>query len=131
MDNNILVCNLNWNLFFNDVLHDENFVGFVLVRIEEIVDEEKPANENAVSKRSKKKNERNGSSDNNDTQQQIVDKSGPGVQVMESEDEDGFPISSPGKNKNEKLKKKAKDDPSTKSIKRKIDAILQDGDKAR
>ncbi|KAM7504659.1 hypothetical protein LguiB_003563 [Lonicera macranthoides] len=101
------------------------------VRIEEIIDEETPANENAVSKRSKKKNERNGYSDNNDSQQQIVVKSDPVIQVMESEDEDGFPISSPGKSKNEKLKKKTKDDPSTKIMKRKIDAILQDGDKAR
>ncbi|KAK9075214.1 hypothetical protein SSX86_003535 [Deinandra increscens subsp. villosa] len=66
------------------------------VRIEEIVDDEKP-NENAVSEQSKKKNKR-ASNNNDDTQQQIVLKSSSNVPELESEDEDGFPISSSAAN---------------------------------
>ncbi|CAK9161050.1 unnamed protein product [Ilex paraguariensis] len=120
------------------------------VKIEEIFDDEKPTNENG--KRSKKRNNRlSGSEDNNDSQRQIVVKCGTAVPVLESEDEDGFPISSPRmstdtalnakanaeeiENKRtgeEVVKKKEKDAPHrTKNLKRKIDAVGQDDEKAR
>lgn len=110
------------------------------VRIEEIIDDEKPANENGSSQRPKKtKNKLSGSDGNDNSQRQIVVKSGTGVPVMESEDEDGFPITSADKRKSnfpnteEKAevkdkgidegakKKKEKDDTvSSKTVKRKI-----------
>ncbi|XP_071711186.1 peptidyl-prolyl cis-trans isomerase FKBP53-like [Rutidosis leptorrhynchoides] len=66
------------------------------VRIEEIV-EDKP-DEKAVSQQSKKKNKQ--VSDNDEgSQKQIVLKSSDSVPVLESEDEDGFPISSADKDK--------------------------------
>ncbi|KAI7733138.1 hypothetical protein M8C21_013291 [Ambrosia artemisiifolia] len=66
------------------------------VRIEEIVDDEKP-NENAVSKQAKKNKQASNNADDN--QQQIVLKSSSSVPVLESEDEDGFPISSAANDK--------------------------------
>ncbi|XP_022738259.1 peptidyl-prolyl cis-trans isomerase FKBP53 [Durio zibethinus] len=63
------------------------------VVIEEIVDDEKPTNGNVESKRFKKKNQLTGSEDKNDSQRQLVVKRGAGVTVLESEDEDGFPVS--------------------------------------
>ncbi|KAH7557489.1 hypothetical protein JRO89_XS11G0164300 [Xanthoceras sorbifolium] len=57
------------------------------VVIEEIVDDEKPSNGNGQSKRLKKKGK------SSDSEQQIVVKSDTNVPVLESEDEDGFPIS--------------------------------------
>lgn len=121
---------------------------FHIVRIEEIIDDEKPANENGTSQRpKKKKNKLSGSDGNDNSPRQIVVKSGSGVPVMESEDEDGFPISSPDKRKSnfpnteEKTevkdkgidegakKKKEKDDTvSSKTVKRKIHG---DGDQLR
>uniref|UniRef100_A0A5B7BEQ9 peptidylprolyl isomerase n=1 Tax=Davidia involucrata TaxID=16924 RepID=A0A5B7BEQ9_DAVIN len=122
------------------------------VVIEELVDE-KPANanENGISKRPKKKNRLRATDDNDNSQQQIVVKSGAHVPVLESEDEDGFPISSPRKSKDDVLntkgkaeeikdkrideetkRKKAKDDPGhAKKLKRKVGAIVQDGEQER
>ncbi|KAK1576004.1 hypothetical protein Q3G72_010051 [Acer saccharum] len=57
------------------------------VVIEEIVDDEKPANSNGQSKRLKKKDK------SSNSERQIVVKSSASVPVLESEDEDGFPIS--------------------------------------
>lgn len=98
------------------------------VRIEEIVDDDEANNE----KCSKKKV---GLIEYNDNNNKNAVTSKTGALVTESEDEDGFPISTPKtedkleKSKNSK-KKKAKDDSSlTKNGKRKIDAILQDDDK--
>ncbi|WCJ36522.1 Peptidyl-prolyl cis-trans isomerase FKBP53 [Euphorbia peplus] len=69
------------------------------VVIEEIVDDEKPTHGNDRAKRSKKKNSQPSEhEDQNNSQRQIV-KSGTGGSVLESEDEDGFPIASSQKNK--------------------------------
>lgn len=68
------------------------------VRIEEIVDDETPANGNAIPEQSKKKNKRASNNDDS-SQKQIVPKSASSVPVLESEDEDGFPISSSAKDK--------------------------------
>ncbi|OVA07685.1 Peptidyl-prolyl cis-trans isomerase [Macleaya cordata] len=67
------------------------------VVIEEILDDEKPANGNGSRKRLKKKYQMSDSDD--DDQKQIVVKDDTGSKVLESEDEDGFPISSITKNK--------------------------------
>lgn len=77
-------------------------VHFMIVRIEEIVDEDKPIDENA--KRAKKKKTQ--SSDCENSNRQIVPKAGTGVPVIESEDEDGFPVSANG-NKSDISKLKA------------------------
>ncbi|XP_044468336.1 peptidyl-prolyl cis-trans isomerase FKBP53 isoform X2 [Mangifera indica] len=63
------------------------------VVIEEIVDDEKPTNGNDRSKRLKKKDQ------SSNSEQQIVVKNSTGISVLESEDEDGFPINSSGKSK--------------------------------
>ncbi|WRX19393.1 FKBP-type peptidyl-prolyl cis-trans isomerase domain - like 10, partial [Theobroma cacao] len=63
------------------------------VVIEEIVDEQKPTNGNVESKRLKKKNKSMDSEARSNSQQQLVVKGGAGVKVLESEDEDGFPVS--------------------------------------
>ncbi|XWS61037.1 hypothetical protein CRYUN_Cryun07bG0091400 [Craigia yunnanensis] len=63
------------------------------VVIEEIVDDEEPTNGNAESKRFKKKNKLTVSEDKNNSQHQLVVKKAAGVTVLESEDEDGFPVS--------------------------------------
>lgn len=57
------------------------------------MDDEKPMNGNDQPKRLKKKDQ------SSNSEQQIVVKSGAGVSVLESEDEDGFPISSSCKSK--------------------------------
>ncbi|KAK1431575.1 hypothetical protein QVD17_08035 [Tagetes erecta] len=61
------------------------------VKIEEIIEDEKP-NENAVSEQSKKKNKKV-TNNEGDAQKQLVSKSSSSAPVLESEDEDGFPIS--------------------------------------
>ncbi|XWS37714.1 hypothetical protein CRYUN_Cryun19dG0068700 [Craigia yunnanensis] len=63
------------------------------VVIEEIMDDEKPTKGNAESKRLKKKNKLTDSEDKNNSQRQLVVKRGAGMTVLESEDEDGFPVS--------------------------------------
>lgn len=101
------------------------------VRIEEIFDDDKLVNENGGSKRPKKKNSKSNESDDI-SQQQIVVKDATGLPILESEDEDGFPVSS-GKEKTEKVKDKAtveemkaEDEPARiKNVKRKIDAIKE------
>lgn len=122
------------------------------MKIEEIVDDENPNNENGISKQTKKKKSQTSksSADNGDSQKQIV-KGGSAVAVLESEDEDGFPISSPGKGRNdyfvslvdikrtksentgdEQDKNKDKNDVvHEKSLKRKIAAVDQDGEGSR
>ncbi|KAL3647436.1 hypothetical protein CASFOL_008404 [Castilleja foliolosa] len=115
------------------------------VRIEEIVDEEKPTNVNGLSKRAKKKK-----TDNENSNRQVVAKARTVDPVIESEDDDGFPISANQKNsdisKDEKKSGEAidgiKGDKSQKknekgdavhgnNLKRKIDAVCQDEKPAR
>lgn len=111
------------------------------VRIEEITDDDKLANETDLSKRPKKKN-------NDNSQRQIVLKTAASVPVLESEDEDGFPVSSPAKSglssKEEteeftekgtsgqvKRKKTKGDSGDTNSAKRKKDDSVKDGNHTR
>ncbi|CAA2988896.1 peptidyl-prolyl cis-trans isomerase FKBP53 [Olea europaea subsp. europaea] len=119
------------------------------VRIEEIVDDEKPVYENGVSKQSKKKKSRSNVSDDNvDSDRQLVVKSGHDVPVLESEDEDGFPVSTSGDkthfsnsiSKSEQIKddnadaesqKKKPKTEASKNLKRKIDAVGRDGEHGR
>ncbi|XP_052187830.1 peptidyl-prolyl cis-trans isomerase FKBP53-like [Diospyros lotus] len=117
------------------------------VVIEEIVDNEKPADQNGMSKQGKKKS--NTSDDNGKSGQQIVVHRDTGLQVLESEDEDGFPISSSHGNKagdmsnqgqaeenkekrtDVQAKEKEKDVPVPQKRKRKVDDIVQDNEQAR
>uniref|UniRef100_A0A6N2KL49 peptidylprolyl isomerase n=1 Tax=Salix viminalis TaxID=40686 RepID=A0A6N2KL49_SALVM len=71
------------------------------VVIEEITEDDKPTKENGKSKRlkKKKKNLPSDKEDQNNPQQQIVLKRDKGISVLESEDEDGFPMSSSAKSK--------------------------------
>lgn len=57
------------------------------------MDDEKPTTEIGQSKRQKKKKQSSGSEDNTASQQQIIVRRDTGIPVLESEDEDGFPIS--------------------------------------
>lgn len=118
------------------------------VVIEEIFDDEKPANEKGKSKQGKKKNPLTTSDNNGNSVQQLIVKSDTGGRILESEDEDGFPISSHHKNNadassvegkaeetkdnitdKKAKKKKAKDDSDcVRRLKRKVDAIIQDGE---
>ncbi|KAI7726064.1 hypothetical protein M8C21_009683 [Ambrosia artemisiifolia] len=108
-----------------DDLTDSEMVPNRGVKIEEIVEDEKQ-NENAVSERLKKKN-KSASKNVQSSSQQAVLKSSSSVPVLESEDEDGFPISAstndkdsvPSGTKNTEMKKEADD--SGKSAKRKRD----------
>lgn len=115
--------------------------AFLLVVIEEIVDDEKPTNVNGQFKQLKKKNQSSGSEDNTNSQRQIVIRGDSSVPVLESEDEDGFPISMEHKRKSnlqkpeaeqkgnktaEKTKKKkAPNANATTNLKRKSDNIEQ------
>ncbi|GMI75491.1 FK506 BINDING PROTEIN 53 [Hibiscus trionum] len=63
------------------------------VVIEEIMDEEKPGNGNEESKRSKRKNKLSGSEEQKNSQHQLIVKRGAGATDLETEDEDGFPVS--------------------------------------
>ncbi|KAK4385067.1 Peptidyl-prolyl cis-trans isomerase FKBP53 [Sesamum angolense] len=93
------------------------------VRIEEIVDDEKPTNENGTSKRAKKKQPQSSmSNDNENSDRQIVVKAG----TAKLEDTNNERIV-------EKTQKKNKKDEAAhiKSLKRKIDAVGQDGEPAR
>ncbi|KAL6580502.1 hypothetical protein OROMI_008526 [Orobanche minor] len=121
------------------------------VRIEEIVDEEKPTDENGLSKRTKKKKtESSMSSGNENSNYQIVAKAGNGIDIFESEDEDGFPISahqiksdiSKDQTKleetndetiGEKTQKKSEKDDTVRGnkLKRKNDAVDEAGKSAR
>ncbi|CAI9092087.1 OLC1v1027237C3 [Oldenlandia corymbosa var. corymbosa] len=118
------------------------------VKIEEILDDEKPTKDEFASKQSKKKKIQKDEPKNSENSgKQLIVRGTSGVPVLESEDEDGFPVSSPSKRKAQDLtsrssdsardehpekgqKKKGKDD-SGLSLKRKIDVVDQDGDVAR
>lgn len=115
------------------------FFDLFVVVIEEIEDD-KPTNGKSQSKPLLKNNQSNGSEDNTNSQHQIV-KRGAGVPVLESEDEDGFPISTKNKTNVEKpesateqkdkvtektKKKKAKDGDDAVGLKRKVENIDQD-----
>lgn len=107
------------------------------VVIEEIVDDEKAANDNGGTKKTKKKKHLANSDNDNKAEQQIVVKENTGSLVLESEDEDGFPVSSSHKKENseanttgitaegkkKKKKDEVKDDDKSASLKRKVDAI--------
>ncbi|KAM3320130.1 peptidyl-prolyl cis-trans isomerase FKBP53 [Capsicum chacoense] len=67
------------------------------VRIEEILEDEKPTDENGASKKPKKK--KNQSNGIEDSKRQIVMEGNTNSSLLESEDEDGFPISAPCENK--------------------------------
>ncbi|XP_009372915.1 peptidyl-prolyl cis-trans isomerase FKBP53 [Pyrus x bretschneideri] len=131
-----------------DFIDDEDFAMYPPspvpnsgVVIEEIEDDEKPANGNSQSKRQVKKNQSNDSEKNTNSQHQIVVKKNAGVTVLESEDEDGFPISTKQKtniekpeaateqkdNKiTEKTKKKKVKDGEAVGSKRKVEDVHQD-----
>ncbi|KAL1558887.1 peptidylprolyl isomerase [Salvia divinorum] len=106
------------------------------VKIEEIVDEEKPTDENGMSKRAKKKK----TVGNENSKSQIVPKAGTSVPVLESEDDDGFPVHACDKKSeanldktvNESIPKKSQekskkaDAASERNLKRKSGALDQD-----
>lgn len=77
------------------------------VRIEEILEDEKPTDENGTSKKPKKKKSQSNGIDDSD--RQIVVKGNTDSSLMESEDEDGFPISSPCENKTKSVRSKKSD----------------------
>lgn len=116
------------------------------------MDDEKTAKEEAASRKTKKKKNQKGESNKNESSgKQLVVRGTSGVPILESEDEDGFPISSPSKRKvddltsrvsadetrdestgNETRQKKSKDDFGPYgNLKRKIDVVGQDGEKSR
>ncbi|XP_043715713.1 peptidyl-prolyl cis-trans isomerase FKBP53 isoform X2 [Telopea speciosissima] len=116
------------------------------VVIEEILDDEKLTKENGNHKHPRKKGQVSDSDDSGGSQRQIVVRGTAGAPVTESEDEDGFPISSSltsidtvqnneAKVKEKREKKKAKkgkkntkeDSDQVSGLKRKIDTV-QDGD---
>ncbi|KAG6747417.1 hypothetical protein POTOM_049821 [Populus tomentosa] len=98
------------------------------VATEEITEDDKPKKENGKSKRIKKKknNQSSDQEDQNNSQRQIVVKRDAGISVLESEDEDGFPISSSAKRKATVQDPQAeingqKDKETTQETKKKID----------
>ncbi|KAJ7975569.1 Peptidylprolyl isomerase [Quillaja saponaria] len=113
------------------------------VVIEEIVDDEKPTDGGGHSKRPNKKNQTSNVENSGNSQQQIVVRGDTGFPVLESEDEDGFPISTTDKNKSdaqkaygktkekhkktEKFNMKDSEDGDTTSLKRKVESVDQDG----
>ncbi|KAL3524187.1 hypothetical protein ACH5RR_017021 [Cinchona calisaya] len=120
------------------------------VKIEEIVDDEMQM-EDAKSRQTKKKNKKRESNNNESSGKQLVVRGTSVIPELESEDEDGFPISSPAKRKTDDLtsrvtadgtgdentgkeaqQKKGKDyfGPS-RNLKRKIDNVGQDGEQSR
>ncbi|XP_042036099.1 peptidyl-prolyl cis-trans isomerase FKBP53-like [Salvia splendens] len=104
------------------------------VKIEEIVDDEKPTNENGVSKQAKKKKKAAGNENSNS---QIVTKTETSVPVLESEDEDGFPVPASDETKHESIGKKSQnrnekaDAGSERKLKRKSGEIDQNEQPAR
>nr|XP_043615402.1 peptidyl-prolyl cis-trans isomerase FKBP53 [Erigeron canadensis] len=102
------------------------------VRIEEIVDDEKPE-EKAAPQQSKKNKQ---CSNDDGAQKQVVLKSSGSVPVLESEDEDGFPISSAANDKASVVSGKQRSVESTakevseKSAKRKRDDSVKVDDSA-
>lgn len=57
------------------------------------MDDEKPTKGNEGSKRSKRKNKLTGSEEQKNSEGQLIVKRGAGVTDLETEDEDGFPVS--------------------------------------
>lgn len=102
------------------------------VIIEEIVEDDKPAN--GPRRRLRKKNQLNDINDSNeDSQHQLIVKSNNSA-MLESEDEDGFPISfSLRKDDNKDVEGNKKSDNQTvdEDRKRKIDAISQQNEPTR
>ncbi|XP_059452794.1 peptidyl-prolyl cis-trans isomerase FKBP53 [Corylus avellana] len=119
------------------------------VVIEEIVDDDKPTNGNGQLHR-KKKNKSSDSKDHRESQQLVAKNRG--VPVLESEDEDGFPVSTTDKSNSniqepegeaeqtedktnekakKKKKKKAKDDDDATGLKRKVESVDQDDHQER
>ncbi|KAI9070953.1 hypothetical protein K1719_047079 [Acacia pycnantha] len=106
------------------------------VVIEEIVDDDKPESGDNASKKSKKQVQMPNSKDDKNSLQPIVVRGDKGVPVLESEDEDGFPISASLKAevKEEKTrertekanKKKVKDDDHSVTLKRKVEGADKD-----
>lgn len=81
--------------------------AFCKVKIEEILEDEKPTDENGTSKKlKKKKNQSNGTED---SERQIVVKGNTDSPLLESEDEDGFPISAPCENKTKSVRSQKSD----------------------
>lgn len=81
------------------------------VKIEEILEVEKPTVENGTSKKpKKKKNRSNGTDDTESSEHQIVVKGNTESPLLESEDEDGFPISAPPESKAKSVRSKLKSD---------------------
>ncbi|CAN4080813.1 unnamed protein product [Withania somnifera] len=81
------------------------------VKIEEILEDEKPIVENGTSKRPKKKKKQsNGTDDTENSEHQIVVKGNTDSTLLESEDEDGFPISAPPERKAKSVRSKLKSD---------------------
>ncbi|XP_072980880.1 peptidyl-prolyl cis-trans isomerase FKBP53 [Typha angustifolia] len=105
------------------------------VVIEEIVEDDKPANGDASRRRLKKKHQVSDSDDGDDgSQRQLVAK--PAVsELLESEDEDGFPLSFTltKKNTGDNAKRDVipNDKTSNEDRKRKIDSIIQNPEYAR
>lgn len=116
------------------------------MKIEEIVNGKEIANEIVLSTQGRnKKNQSDLSDDNGNSNHQIVVKAGSGVPVLESEDEDGFPVISARESKfdfknsacksgktcermDDKMKRKteANEVACGKSRKRKNDSLSQD-----
>ncbi|XP_059304927.1 peptidyl-prolyl cis-trans isomerase FKBP53 isoform X2 [Lycium ferocissimum] len=69
------------------------------VKIEEILEDEKPTDENGTSKKSKKKKNQSNGTDEGNTDSAL----------LESEDEDGFPISAPRESKTKSVRSKKSD----------------------
>lgn len=100
-------------------------MAYFLVIIEEIVDDDKPTDGKGQSKPLPEINQSNGSENNT---------KGAGVPVLESEDEDGFPISTKNKTKSDtdaqkdkgtsNKSRKVKDDAA--GLKRKVENTDQD-----
>ncbi|CAO2839004.1 unnamed protein product [Amaranthus hypochondriacus] len=112
------------------------------VVIEEIVDDEKATSENAGTKQSKKKKQSADSNNEKKCEQQIVVKGTSGTLALESEDEDGFPVSlsrksetnskileaktTTGTTEGKKTKKKkieVEEAESVRSLKRKVESV--------
>lgn len=121
-----------------------NHFSFILVVIEEIVDDEKPTNGNGKQPKQKIQSSESDSEDNMYSQQQIVVRGDTSMPILESEDEDGFPISTRQKSKSniqkneaeaeqtdnrieKTLKKKEPNSDTTTKLKRKVDNIEADG----
>ncbi|XP_042457217.1 peptidyl-prolyl cis-trans isomerase FKBP53-like [Zingiber officinale] len=104
------------------------------VVIEEIVDDEKPTNRNNTRRRLKKKSQVSDTDNEDDNSQLQLIVEPKNTAVVESEDEDGFPISSllrKNVNKNEPGDEKTDKKTVDEDKKRKIDAISQETEPSR